>query len=60
MPALSSASSDTTENGPLLYTERPEWRDVTPLAQYEDANPIAPIFYSEECTQSLVSSPESI
>ncbi|KAG6900460.1 hypothetical protein C0993_010178, partial [Termitomyces sp. T159_Od127] len=48
MPALSPASSKSTDNGPLLYTERPEWGDVTPLAQYEDANPIAPIFYSAE------------
>lgn len=31
-----------------LYADRPEWSDVTPLAQYEDANPIAPIFYSPE------------
>ncbi|GLB42223.1 putative protein prenyltransferase alpha subunit repeat [Lyophyllum shimeji] len=44
MPSPAS-SSDTSS---ALYAERPEWKDVTPLPQYEDANPIAPIFYSEE------------
>jgi len=32
-----------------LFTERPEWADVQPIEQYEDFNPIAPIFYTEEC-----------
>jgi len=40
--------STATPDSPLLYADRPGWNDVTPLAQYEDANPIAPIFYSEE------------
>ncbi|KAG6897026.1 hypothetical protein C0992_004554 [Termitomyces sp. T32_za158] len=47
MPALSSSSKSSDKELPL-YSERPEWSDVTPLAQYEDANPIAPIFYSAE------------
>ncbi|KAF7316368.1 hypothetical protein MIND_00155600 [Mycena indigotica] len=33
---------------PTPYSERPEWSDVTPLAQYEKANPLAPILYTEE------------
>lgn len=41
----------TTEDAPL-FTERPEWADVVPLEQYENANPIAPIFYTEECKRS--------
>lgn len=35
----------------LLYCERPEWADVTPIPQYEGVgNPIAPIFYTPDCT----------
>ncbi|KAF5325492.1 hypothetical protein D9619_009721 [Psilocybe cf. subviscida] len=37
----------TSEDAPL-FAERPEWADVQPLEQYENANPIAPIFYTEE------------
>ncbi|KAG5642273.1 hypothetical protein DXG03_003322 [Asterophora parasitica] len=48
MPSVVSASSTSLDEGPGLYAERPEWSDVTPSAQYEDANPIAPIFYSPE------------
>jgi len=33
---------------PTLYSTRPEWADVTPVAQYEKANPLAPILYTEE------------
>ncbi|KAJ7485547.1 hypothetical protein FB451DRAFT_59548 [Mycena latifolia] len=33
---------------PALYSARPEWADVVPVAQYEKANPLAPILYSEE------------
>ncbi|KAJ7240501.1 hypothetical protein C8J57DRAFT_1371020 [Mycena rebaudengoi] len=33
---------------PALYSTRPEWADVTPLEQYENANPLAPILYAEE------------
>ncbi|KAF8069038.1 hypothetical protein FPV67DRAFT_1580714 [Lyophyllum atratum] len=48
MPSLASSSRTSAEDSVALYAERPEWNDVTPLPQYEDANPIAPIFYSEE------------
>ncbi|EIM88998.1 protein prenylyltransferase [Stereum hirsutum FP-91666 SS1] len=34
--------------GPTLFCERPEWEDVTPIAQYENITPLAPIFYSNE------------
>ncbi|KAJ7640833.1 hypothetical protein DFH06DRAFT_623398 [Mycena polygramma] len=33
---------------PVLYAARPEWSDVVPVQQYEKANPLAPILYSEE------------
>lgn len=37
-------SSDST----ALFADRPEWKDVNPIRQYGDPNPLAPIFYSEE------------
>jgi protein farnesyltransferase/geranylgeranyltransferase type-1 subunit alpha len=40
---------DTT--GHVLYAERPEWSDVVPIPQYENIQPLAPIFYSPECMQ---------
>lgn len=36
----------------LLYCEKPEWEDVTPIPQYDGVNPIAPIFYTPECKRS--------
>ncbi|KAH9836195.1 protein prenylyltransferase [Rhodofomes roseus] len=32
----------------LLYAERPEWADVTPLPQYQGVDALAPINYSAE------------
>ncbi|KZS96213.1 protein prenylyltransferase [Sistotremastrum niveocremeum HHB9708] len=32
----------------VLYSERPEWSDIQPIAQYETVTPVAPIFYSDE------------
>jgi protein farnesyltransferase/geranylgeranyltransferase type-1 subunit alpha len=40
---------DTT--GQILYAERPEWSDVVPIPQYENVQPLAPIFYSPDCMQ---------
>ncbi|KAI0828698.1 protein prenylyltransferase [Trametes gibbosa] len=31
-----------------LLADDPEWVDVAPLRQYENVNPVAPIFYTEE------------
>ncbi|KAI0280204.1 protein prenylyltransferase [Russula aff. rugulosa BPL654] len=39
--------SDAT-TGHVLYAERPEWSDVVPIPQYENLQPLAPIFYSPE------------
>lgn len=36
-----------------LLADDPEWADVVPLRQYENVNPIAPIFYSDECPYGL-------
>lgn len=35
-----------------LFSERPDWADVVPLEQYENINPLAPIFYTEECAST--------
>lgn len=43
--------ANISEDSPLLFCERPDWADVTPLEQYENLTPIAPILYSEECKQ---------
>ena len=32
-----------------LYAQRLEWQDLTPVPQYENVNPLAPILYSEQC-----------
>jgi protein farnesyltransferase/geranylgeranyltransferase type-1 subunit alpha len=52
MSAPTSDVDDTTEH--VLYAERPEWADLVPVAQYENIQPLAPIFYSPECTQPSV------
>ncbi|TDL18725.1 protein prenylyltransferase [Rickenella mellea] len=43
------SSRTSSPDFPPLYAERPEWSDVVPIPQNdEDANPIAPIFYTPE------------
>ena len=53
---MSAPTSDDVDGATehVLYAERPEWADVVPVAQYENVQPIAPIFYSPECTQPSV------
>jgi len=46
MSAPASDADGATEH--VLYAERPEWADVVPVAQYENVQPLAPIFYSPE------------
>ena len=53
---LTIMSSPTAEHN-VLYAERPEWSDVVPVAQYENIQPIAPIFYSPECMQRVIHLP---
>lgn len=35
------------------YADRPEWSDVIPIQQYENMNPLAPIFYTDACAYRL-------
>ncbi|KAI0074099.1 farnesyltransferase [Panus rudis PR-1116 ss-1] len=44
MPAI----NDDEPQGPQLFSERPEWADVTPVPQYEGFQPIAPILYTPQ------------
>ncbi|KAI0250699.1 protein prenylyltransferase [Lactifluus subvellereus] len=44
---MSSPTAEHMEEH-VLYAERPEWSDVVPIAQYENIQPLAPIFYSPE------------
>ncbi|KIK68575.1 hypothetical protein GYMLUDRAFT_36037 [Collybiopsis luxurians FD-317 M1] len=37
-----------SDSEPPRYTDRPEWSDVVPVEQFENMNPLAPIFYSSE------------
>ncbi|KAF9009994.1 hypothetical protein BDQ17DRAFT_1520433 [Cyathus striatus] len=36
------------DSASLKFSQKPEWADVVPVLQYENVNPLAPIFYSEE------------
>jgi protein farnesyltransferase/geranylgeranyltransferase type-1 subunit alpha len=33
-----------------LYADREDWADVVPVPQYDSVAPLAPIFYTDECT----------
>lgn len=41
--------SPSTMDTDGLLADDPTWADVVPIRQYENVNPIAPIFYSVEC-----------
>jgi hypothetical protein len=52
-PTVILMSASTVDNTAehVLYAERPEWSDLTPIPQYENIQPLAPIFYNPECMQ---------
>lgn len=46
---MADSSSDSDCDNFILYRERSEWSDVTPVPQDDGPAPIVAIAYSDEC-----------
>ncbi|KAJ1974438.1 CAAX geranylgeranyltransferase alpha subunit [Dimargaris xerosporica] len=44
---------ETTEQEYIPYSQRPDWADVTPIAQDDGPGPIAPIAYTEDYKDAM-------
>ncbi|KAG8960757.1 CAAX geranylgeranyltransferase alpha subunit [Tulasnella sp. 408] len=42
-----------SDQAPASYSARPDWEDVTPIAQAEEGKVLAPIFYSQEYKEAM-------
>ena len=48
------SSDDELVSEWIPYSNRPDWKDVTPLEQDDGENPVAVIAYSERCKYILI------